>query len=188
MSTRPTSSRSLRSGVRRLSATFTPASRAALIVVGLLLIAGVGIGGHIYGRQLARSDTQERDSAILELRSETQKLDALINEQTGKLAALQTKLASVQAALDAIMPSQNTYVIQPNQSLIVADGRLTVGLVGPPTNEGITININGKQRSATAGDVIRIAADASTNCQVGIQSFDMFRATVTASCTAPKPQ
>ncbi len=186
MSARPTSAR-FETRIRRRLAAFI-GSRIGIVVIGVLLIAGVGIGGHMYGRQLARSDTQERDAAIIELRADLQKLDGQINEQNGKLAALQTKLTGVQATLEAIMPSANTYTIQPNQSVIAADGRLTLGLVGPPANEGVTININGKQQLVAAGDVVHLAPDSSTSCQVEVQSFDMFKAIVTASCTAAKPQ
>ena len=178
----------LGTSIRSLYRALTPARRFELIIVAVLLVIGVGIGGHIYGRQLARGDTQERDVAIIELRADVQKLEATINDQNGKLAALQTKLSSVQAALDAIMPSENTYTILPNQSLIVGDGHVTVGLIGPPTNDGVSINVNGKQQSVSAGDVVHVAPDSSTNCQLQIQSFDMFKAIITASCTNAKAQ
>lgn len=186
MSARPTSAR-FETRISRGLAAFI-GSRIGIVVIGVLLIAGVGIGGHMYGRQLARGDTQERDAAIIQLRTDVQKLDGQITDQNGKLAALQTKLTGVQATLEAIMPSANTYTIQPNQSVITADGRLTLGLVGPPANEGVTININGKQQLVAAGDVVHLAPDSSTSCQVEVQSFDMFKAIVTASCTAAKPQ
>ena len=54
------------------------------------------------------------------------------------------------------MPSENIYVILPNQSLVVAGGRVTVGLIGAPANQGVTVNINGKQQLAAAGDVIAV--------------------------------
>jgi hypothetical protein len=180
----PTSGSSIRSLFRAL----TPGRRFELIMVALLLVAGVGIGGHIYGRRLARGDIQERDTAIIELRADVQELDGQINEQNGKLAVLQTKLTSVQAALDTIIPSENTYTILPDQSLIVGDGHLTVGLVGPPTNDSINVNINGKQQSAAAGDIIRFSPDSSTNCRLEIQSFDMFKAVINASCENAKAQ
>jgi hypothetical protein len=185
VSARPKSAR-FEIRIRRQLAAFI-GSRIGIVVIGALLIAIVGIGGHMYGRQLARSDTQERDVAIIQLRADVQKLDGQINDQNGKLAALQTKLTSVQAALEAIMPSEHTYTIQPNQS-VIADGRLTLGLVGPPTNDGINININGKQQLVAAGDVVHFAPDSSTSCEVEVQSFDMFKAVVTASCAAAKPQ
>jgi hypothetical protein len=86
------------------------------------------------------------------------------------------------------MPSQNTYNINPNQSLIAADGRLTIGMIGSPGNEGINLNVNGKQQKVSAGDVIRVSPDAATACQVQIQSFDMFKAVLMASCAAAKSQ
>ena len=84
------------------------------------------------------------------------------------------------------MPSANTYNISPNQSLIVADGHLTIGLIGSPGNESVTLAINGKQQTVSAGQVITVAPDPSTNCQVQVQSFDMFKAVLTASCAAAK--
>ena len=86
------------------------------------------------------------------------------------------------------MPSLNVYDINPNQSLIVADGRLTIGLIGSPGNDDINLNVNGKQQKVAAGDVIRLSPDASTACQVQIQSFDMFKAVFVASCAAAKSQ
>jgi ribosomal protein L21 len=70
--------------------------------------------------------------------------------------------------------------------VVVGNGRLTLGLVGVPTSDGVTINVNGKQYTVAAGDVIRVADDASAACKVAVQSFDMFNATVTASCSEPK--
>jgi len=55
-------------------------------------------------------------------------------------------------------------------------------LVGSPTNQGITVNINGKQQMVASGDVIEVAVDASTTCHVRVQAFDMFKALVTAAC------
>ena len=65
---------------------------------------------------------------------------------------------------------------------------MTIGLIGSPTNESITLNVNGKQQKMTAGDVIHVSLDASTTCQVQIQSFDMFKAVLIASCAAVKSQ
>ncbi|MGH6725911.1 MAG: hypothetical protein ACREB8_05120, partial [Pseudolabrys sp.] len=100
---------------------------------------------------------------------------------------LQTKLTSAEAALKAIMPTENTYNISPNQSIMAAAGRLTIGLVGPPSNDSVNLNINGKQQTVATGDVVKIGLDASTACHVAVLSFDMFKALVSATCTAAKP-
>ena len=83
-------------------------------------------------------------------------------------------------------PVQNTYELKPNQSIIAADGHLTLGLIGSPANDSIDININGKRQNAAPGDTIDFAPDPSTKCQVTVQSFDMFQAMVTATCMAAK--
>ena len=70
----------------------------------------------------------------------------------------------------------------PNQSLVVAGGRVTVGLMGSPTIQGVNVNINGKRQLAAAGDVITVNIDETRNCQVTVQSFDMFKAVLHATC------
>jgi hypothetical protein len=150
----------------------------------LLLIVAVlgGIACYVIGLNVGYLDIAAARQLIQQLRVDNQKLKTELADQIAKQAVLQGKLASAQAALDAIVPSENTYSIKPNQSMIVADGRLTIGLIGSPTNESINININGKKQSAAPGDVINIALAPPTTCQVRVQSFDMFKAVLGASC------
>ena len=156
----------------------------------LLLVVAIlgGIGTYVVGLNIGHLDIAATRQANEQLRSDNQKLKVQISGQIVRQAALQAKLTSAQAALDAIIPSENTYNIKPNQSMIVAGGRLTVGLVGPPTNESVNISINGKRQSAATGDVINIALDPSTTCQVRVQSFDMFKVILTASCAVAQGQ
>jgi cell division protein FtsB len=142
----------------------------------------VGIGGYIVGLNVGYLDIAGARQLIQQLRSDNQKLKTQISDLNATQVALQNKLATFESALDEIIPSKNTYNIKPNQSMIVASGRLTIGLIGPPTNERVNININGKQQSAATGDVINITLDPRTTCQVRVQSFDMFKAILNASC------
>jgi hypothetical protein len=95
---------------------------------------------------------------------------------------LQTRLNHVQGVLDEIVPSEDIYVMRPNQSLVVAGGRVTVGLVGSPTIQGVNINVNGKQQLVNAGDIVRVNLDETRTCQVTVQSFDMFKVVLHATC------
>jgi hypothetical protein len=106
-----------------------------------------------------------------------------------KLGALQAKLKGVQAALDAVMPSANKYQIGSNESVIVADGHLTIALVGLPLwNNTVDLNINGKPYLAAAGDLINVTIDPSMNCRVKVMSFDGLnaQAVVNATCEETK--
>jgi hypothetical protein len=165
----------------------TTRGRFELFALAALIALVVAIAGHIYGRVLAARDVLSRDNAIEIVRTDNQKLEAQVAEQEARLSAMQSRLNRAEAALEAIVPSKNTYVINSNQSLIVADGRLTIGMIGSPANEGININVNGQQRTVAAGDIIKLSPDGTTNCQVVLQSFNMFKALVTASCAAAKP-
>src|SRR6202044_1853359 len=120
----------------------------------IVLILFIMVSGYFWGRWFNTHDIAQRDSAILQLQSDAQRLAADIADQNANLTALRAELTSTKATPDAIMPSQNTYNIIPNQSLIAGDGRLTIGMVGPPGNDGINLNVNGKQQKAAAGDVI----------------------------------
>jgi hypothetical protein len=77
-------------------------------------------------------------------------------------------------------------MIHPNQTLIVGDGHLSVGLVGAPGNDSILLDVNGKQQAVAAGQTISVAPDPATQCQLSVQSFDVFKATLVATCSGAK--
>jgi hypothetical protein len=153
--------------------------------IALLLVGA--LGGFAYRGYADSRDMADSNNLFLQSRIEVRDLKTQIADQKEKFAALRTKLEGVQAALEAITPSENTYNMTPNKSMIVAGGRLTIGLVGSPTNEGVNININGQQHSAAVGDTIKLSVDPATACQVRVKSFDMFKAVLIASCEAGKP-
>jgi len=149
----------------------------------LLLTALMGgILGYLLGLNSAFVEIQAGKLALQQSRAENQKMKSEMAGENVKATAMEGGIAKLQATLDELVPSENTYNIKANQSLIVGGGRLTVGLVGAPTNDSVTLNINGKRQQLGTGDVISVAADNQTNCQVRVQSFDMFKAVVTATC------
>jgi hypothetical protein len=157
-----------------------------VVGVGLVVVLiGILVGGYLYGQFLAARDLGGRDTIIEQLRSENQKLKRSGDEAQAQLSNMSTKLKSTQATLEAILPSANTYNIVPNQTLIVAEGHITVGLIGTPANEGILLKINGKQQTVSAGQVIPVDVPGASNCQVTLQSFDMFKAVLNATCAKP---
>jgi cell division protein FtsB len=158
------------------------------ILVIIIIIVGIIIGGHLYGRYLSSIDLADREAQLEQLRAESQKQKRDIDGKSQQLTTLQDKLTKTQAALDAVMPSANTYNINPNQTLILGDGHLMVGLVGPPANDSVVLNINGKTQSVVAGQTLSIAPDPATKCQLNLQSFDVFKAVVVATCAAAKAQ
>lgn len=147
-----------------------------------LLTILIGVGCYFLGLNVGYLDIAGARQLIQQLRSDNQKLKTQIADLNATQVALQNKLATFEAALDEVIPSKNTYNIKPNQSMVVASGRLTIGLIGPPNNESVNININGKPQSAATGDVIKVSLDPSTTCQVRVLSFDMFKAVLNASC------
>jgi len=149
-----------------------------LLVIAIL----VGITCYVIGLNVAYLDIAASQQSIQQLRAENQRFKAQVSDLNATQVALQNKLATFEAALDEVIPSKNTYNLKANQSMIVASGRLTIGLIGHPTNESVNININGKQQSAAPGDVISVTLDPHTTCHVRVQSFDMFRALLNASC------
>jgi hypothetical protein len=159
-----------------------------MLVVCVVVILAILIGGHLYGRFLSARDLGGRDNAIEQMRAESQKQKRDIDEKSAQLSELQRKMTDAQAALEAILPQKDTYNIVPNQTLIVGDGHLMLGLIGSPANEGVLLNINGKQQMVPVGQAVTVTPDASTNCRVSVQSFDMFKAMIHATCSGAKPQ
>jgi len=172
----------------RLRASMAREGRLLFIgAMAILLIAG-GIGTFVFFRNLAYGDLVAARQQISQLQTEAEKLTQQVNEQNVQINNLNVDLTRTKAELEAIRPSKDRYAIPPNESRIVADGRLTIGLIGSPANESITLSINGRQQTAVVGQTINVAPDPSINCQVAVQSFDMFSALVTATCAAAKPQ
>jgi hypothetical protein len=149
-----------------------------------LIALAVIVAAFLVGRGFAYHDVVTRDATIRQLQKDGQQFETTINQQNNDLLALRSQVAELNAKLEAIMPSRNTYNIDPNHAMIVADGRLTVGWVGLPTVDAITININGTPQPVAVGDIIRVSPDAATACELRLQSFDITRARFTASCTA----
>jgi cell division protein FtsB len=169
----------------RLSLYFeTPRGRIVRKLAFVILIVAIAAGLYFLGRAVANHEINTANTKILQYQTKNQKLTTDNTKLTATISELQAQLKSVKAKLEAIVPAENTYNLTPNQSLIVGNGHLTIGLVGSPKNEGIDININGKDQKAAAGDVIDVAPDASTTCQVTIQSFNMFSALIHATCAA----
>jgi hypothetical protein len=166
----------------------TTGGRVIIGAVCLFVVFAVAIGSYFAARISGDSELKSANLRIVQLQSDNQKLVADNTDQLGTIADLQLQVKNAQAKLAVILPTENTYNINPNQALLVANGLLTVGLVGSPRNESINLNINGKPQNAVVGTPINIAPDASTNCQVTVQSFDMFKAVITATCAAAKPQ
>jgi hypothetical protein len=155
-------------------------SRFVSVMACIVAIVVILVGGHLYGRYLASKDLGGRDVVIDQLQAQVQQQKRTADQKAAQISDLQAKLTRVQAQLEQILPSKDTYNILPNQTLIVADGKITVGLIGSPANESIMLNVNGKQLAATAGQVIPAGSDPT--CRVAVQSFDMFKAVLTASC------
>jgi len=182
------SGRSEPKGQGLYAASMTRKGLSLLVVVFVALTLGGVIGGYLIGLKLAQNELASAKLQVDKMQPENQKLKRQTSEQNAQYAVLQAKLASAEAALKAIMPAENTYNINPNQSIMVAAGRLTVGMVGSPSNDSVNLNINGKQQTVATGDVVKIGLDAATACRVEVLSFDMFKALVSASCAAAKPQ
>lgn len=154
------------------------------VVLGalLLLLIGILVGGHLYGRYLNSLDLRGRENAIEQLRAESQQQKRKIDEQSAQLTILSGKVNDAQAQLRAILPSENTYNVIPNETLVVGDGRLMIGMIGAPGNDSIVLQINGKQQNATVGQAIAVTPEAGVDCKVTLQSFDVFKAVIHAEC------
>lgn len=162
----------------------SPERRGRLLVIlaSLLLLAGSTVVGYLLGRDIASRPLAETLQLVQQLQPEAQRLKGQIAQQGNTIISLESKLKRAEATLHSISPTENTYNINANQSLLVGGGQLSIGLVGAPTINGVTLNINGTKHTAVSGDVFDVTPDPSTICHVRVQSFDMFETMVNASC------
>jgi hypothetical protein len=54
--------------------------------------------------------------------------------------------------------------------------------MGVPTIHGVTLNVAGKSHLLNAGDVVKVDLGEARSCQVTVQSFDMFKVVIHATC------
>ena len=148
----------------------------------IVIIVAVIVLAYVLGLENTRRELADSKQLVLQLQAESQKYRDQVADQNAKLIAQQGTLTKLSATLNELMPAKDTYQIAVNQSLIVANGRLTVGLVGAPTNQNITLNINGRPQLVASGDVVEVTVNPSTTCRVRVQAFDMFKVLVTATC------
>lgn len=159
-------------------------------VAWAVVILVVALASYSLGRHLRAVEIGQFSNEIAALHDQNAALTRQANNQAGQIAKLQSEIGSVQGKLSAILPSPgttpDTYSIHANESVTIASGQLRIGLVGAPLQTSIDLNINGKQQSVASGDVINVATDPSTSCQVQVVSFDILQASavVKATCTA----
>jgi hypothetical protein len=172
---------STRSSPRRVALLSWISARRRRLFTIFLIVAAI-IGAFVIGLENTRRELADSKQLILQLQTESQKLKDQIAAQNTKQTTMQSTLTKLAATLNELMPSKDTYQIAANQSLIVANGRVTVGVVGAPTNQNVNVNINGRPQVLASGDVVEVAVDPSTTCHVRVQAFDMFKALITATC------
>jgi hypothetical protein len=151
-------------------------------VVILLVVAVVF---YILGRSsgLRASDDISRNYAALSARYE--QLTNESNARKNEIETLNAQLRGVQVHLDEILRPERTFEINSNESLKISTNAFTIGLIGPPANDKVTINVNGRPQSAAAGGIIDVPF--STVCRVEVKAFDMFKAVIATTCAQAKP-
>jgi hypothetical protein len=127
-----------------------------------------------------RQTTNDFKMENSKLQKDNQQLTNDKSSQAVQMTNLQDQMKTMQARMDTVMGQLGTFDLNPNESVVIAGGRLTVGLVGSPANDRATINVNRKQQSMASGDVIDV--QLSTTCHVGLKSFEMLKAVVTTTC------
>jgi hypothetical protein len=161
--------------------------RPGLAIAYSVAIIVVAILSYKYGVSDGNHEVAVSQGAMKRLQADNLNLTLDNRKLQADLADLQVKHGRTQDMLDALMPTANKYQIGPNQSLVVANDRLTIGLIGTPRSESVELNINSKQYTAAAGDIINITIEPSTTCRIEVSSFDILKSqvTVNAVCTEP---
>jgi hypothetical protein len=151
----------------------------------LLVLLAVAIVAYTLGRHSSEHELDGYKSENVQLRGENKTLKEEKENQKQQISDLNNKLKSVQDQLNGLFHPERTFALSPNEARMISSGHFSVGLIGPPTPDKVTINVNGKQQSSAAGDVIEVAF--STTCRVEVKSFEMFKAEITTICAEVKP-
>ena len=89
-----------------------------------------GIVGYLLGLNSAYVEMTAGKLALQQSRAENQKMKSEMAGESVKTSAMESGIAKLQATLDELVPSENTYNIKANQSLIVGRGKLLDAITG----------------------------------------------------------
>jgi len=155
---------------------------ARVLVVVAMAAISYTIGRHSYSHAL-----DEYKENNVQLVIEKGKLSTENTSLEAQISTLQLQLDQKKQQLAALMPLENTYKLIPNQSLTIADG-LVIGLIGNPGSQSVKLNINNKQHTAAADDIITFTPDASMNFVKEIALIESVNSLVqiNATCTQRK--
>jgi hypothetical protein len=160
---------------------FSRTRRGSSILSRVVLVVVLVITSFVIGVYVTSRDVANLRALLSSVQAETQKAKQELASQISVNTSVQARLIRVTADFEAIQPQKNTYSVSPNQSIALAEGRLTVALVGPPGTNDLVLNVNGEQRKASSGDIIQVSAGADT-CRIAVQKFDLFRALINVNC------
>ena len=150
-------------------------------VIILLIITICAFGAGRASNTYAINDARQQ---ITILQKDIQGMRDLVQRAQEEKKNLDEKLAATDRQLRDVFNVYRTLVLNGNETTLVSTGHVTVGLVGPPTNDKVSINVNGTPHTVGAGDTIDVGASA---CRIEVKSFDMFKVTLLTSCTPTKP-
>jgi hypothetical protein len=152
---------------------------ASAIILGVVAICAFFAGEARFSYVI--NDAQQRTT---ELQKQYQEKDGEFQREKDENKTLADKLAATDNRLGEAFNAYRTIVLNGNDTTSVSTGHFTVGLVGPPANDKVSINVNGTKHTVAAGDSIDVGI---SNCRVEVQSFDMFKVTLLTSCPPAKP-
>src|SRR5471032_2795669 len=101
----------------------TAGGRLAAASACVVLILCGAIGSYFLARSSSDAEVKSANLKIVELQNENQRLNADNNSRLVAIADLQSQIKSAQSKLAAIMPVENTYIVSPNQSIVIGGGR-----------------------------------------------------------------
>jgi hypothetical protein len=152
---------------------------ASVVILGVVALCAFG-AGVAYQTYALHHMARQLDDA----QKENDRMKEIVQRAEIEEKALKDKLAGADIQLNDVFNAYRTIVLNGNETASVSTGHFMVGLVGPPTNEKVSINVNGTQHTVAAGDSVDVGA---SNCRVEVKSFDMFKATLLTSCPPTKP-
>ena len=152
----------------------------ALLVL-LMIVAICAFGAGQASRMYEFNEAREQ---ITKVQKENSGLRDAVQKEQDEKKGLADKLTATRNQLNDVFNSYRTVVLNSNETSLVSSGYFAVGLVGPPSNEKIAINVNGSQQTVAVGDSIDVKA---SSCRVEVRSFDMFKATLVTTCMPMKP-
>lgn len=150
----------------------------------VVLLVAIAWGFYTLGRNWGGEEIAAINLKVREIELQRDNFKKTSDLQKAEIEDLRLKLKKSETDLGEFFHPSRAIELTTGESKFISVDQLTIALNGTPRNDGVDLNINGKQQTKVAGDSIAI----STTCRLVITKIDILKPAVVINSTCAPAQ